>query len=108
MTQSHYLQLQKLKELTGKKFISEYQFHPKRRWRFDFANLETQTAIEIEGGAYTNGRHTRGAGFVKDMEKYNMAIEYGWAVLRYTPDQMNKTKTYEQIKIVLQSRLMLI
>ena len=98
-------QLQKLKQLTGFEFFVEYKFHDKRRWRFDFCHLESKTAIEIEGGAFTNGRHTRGTGFINDMEKYNQAAVLGWQVLRFTPSQMNETKSYELIKKVIENKL---
>jgi len=39
-------------------------------------------AVEIEGGVWTGGRHTRGAGFRQDMEKYNEATAMGWRVFR--------------------------
>lgn len=68
-----------------------------RRWRFDFALPKHKIGIEIEGGAWSNGRHTRGAGFVGDMEKYNMATVLGWRVLRFTPQQIKKAETYELI-----------
>jgi hypothetical protein len=68
-----------------------------RRWRFDFALPKHRIGIEIEGGAWSNGRHTRGAGFVGDMEKYNMATVLGWRVLRFTPQQIKKAETYELI-----------
>jgi len=68
------------------KLIPEYRFC-ERRWKFDFANIEHKIAIEIEGGAYSGGRHTRGTGFIKDMEKYNRATVLGWRLLRYTPQQ---------------------
>jgi hypothetical protein len=38
--------------------------------------------IEIEGAVWTNGRHTRGSGFVKDMEKYNTATAMGFKLIR--------------------------
>lgn len=63
--------------------LSEYRFHPTRRWRFDFAYWPAKVAIEIEGGVYSRGRHTRGSGFVADCEKYNAAAELGWTVLRF-------------------------
>lgn len=78
----------------------EYRFAPPRRWRFDYAwpadvliahgvsCARGGIAIEVEGGAFTRGRHTRGAGFVKDMEKYNAAALAGWKVLRVTPGQL--------------------
>lgn len=59
-----------------------------RKWRFDFAAVAEKIAIEVEGGAFTGGRHVRGKGFVADMEKYNSATVRGWRVLRYTPEQM--------------------
>ena len=62
----------------------EYRFHPTRRWRFDFADPETKVAVEIDGGAFIGGRHTRGVGFVKDQEKLNTATSMGWRVFRYS------------------------
>ena len=96
---------QLLKKQTGYSFEPEYKFCKTRKWRFDYANFDLKVAIEIEGGAYTNGRHTRGKGFINDMEKYNMAVELGWVVLRYTPDQMYKAETYCQIKRVCDNKI---
>ena len=93
-----------LETYTGKEFIKEHRFDEVRRWRFDFANIETRTAIEIEGGVWSGGRHTRGAGFIADMEKYNNAILRGWCVLRFTPQQMQEMKTFDLIKEVLKKR----
>lgn len=67
---------------------TEYKFCPERRWRFDYAWPKQKVAVEQEGGCWSYGRHTRGSGFIKDMEKYNKAVLLGWRVLRYTPDQM--------------------
>jgi very-short-patch-repair endonuclease len=63
----------------------EVRFHPVRKWRFDFAWCLQKVAAEIEGGAFVGGRHTRGVGFVRDLEKYNTAVLLGWRVLRFTP-----------------------
>jgi len=62
----------------------EYRFAPPRMWRIDFAWPDRKVAVEIEGGVWTNGRHTRGSGFVADCEKYNAAVLAGWKVLRFT------------------------
>ena len=62
----------------------EYRFHPVRRWRFDFAWPTVQVAVEMEGGIWTRGRHTRGKGFEADCEKYNAATALGWRVFRCT------------------------
>lgn len=66
----------------------EYRFHPQRRWRFDFAWPEERVAVEIEGGAWVNGRHTRGSGFGEDCRKYNEAVVLGWRVLRVTGEHI--------------------
>ncbi|KDD10136.1 endonuclease domain-containing protein [Bordetella bronchiseptica] len=64
--------------------VREYRFMSTRGWRFDFAWPDFKIAVEIEGGVWTGGRHTRGAGFVADTEKYNAAAIAGWRVLRFT------------------------
>ena len=73
----------------------EHRFAPPRRWRFDFAWSERKVAVEVEGGVWTNGRHTRGSGFVKDIEKYNAAAMLGWRVLRFTPGMVKSGKAVE-------------
>ena len=65
-------------------YVTEYQFHPTRRWRFDYCWPELKIAVEVHGGTYTNGRHTRGGGFTVDREKMNEAAIYGWTVLEVT------------------------
>jgi very-short-patch-repair endonuclease len=67
---------------------TEYRFHPVRKWRFDYCFLEKKLAIEIEGGIFTQGRHTRGYGYSADLEKYNAACLLGYRVLRYAPNRI--------------------
>lgn len=66
----------------------EWRFLTNRWWRFDYAWPLTRLAIEIEGGAWIRGRHTRGKGFLADIEKYNCASILGWSILRFTPQQI--------------------
>ena len=70
------------RSVNGPELVREHRFHLTRRWRFDFANIDARTAVEIEGGTWTGGRHTRGSGFVVDAEKYNEAALSGWVVFR--------------------------
>ncbi len=77
--------------------VPEYRFAPPRRWRIDYAWPQAFLAVEIEGGAWTHGRHTRGTGFLADMEKYNALAEAGWRLLRYPPGKLD----YIQIRRIL-------
>lgn len=72
----------------------EYRFHPKRKWLFDFAFPMHNLAIEVEGGIWTGGRHTRGKGFEADCEKYLEAALLGWTVLRLTAKQINERNVW--------------
>lgn len=65
--------------------VPEYQFHPTRKWRFDYAWPLRLFALEVDGGVWTQGRHTRGAGRLADMEKQSEAALAGWRVLYVQP-----------------------
>lgn len=69
-------------------WVSELKFHPVRRWRFDYAHESLKIAVEVEGGIWSKGRHTRGKGYIADCEKYNAAQILGYRVLRYSPNQI--------------------
>ncbi len=81
--------------------IVEYKFHPDRKWCFDFAWLDEMVALEIEGGVWTKGRHTRGKGFLKDIEKYNAATLAGWKLLRCVPADVKDGSVFELLKRAL-------
>lgn len=65
--------------------VSEFRFHPSRKWRADFAIPSAKLLVEVDGGVWSGGRHTRGAGFVGDCEKLNAAACLGYRVLRFQP-----------------------
>lgn len=81
--------------------ISEHRFHPKRKWRFDFAFVAEKLAVEIDGGIWIQGRHSRGSGVVKEMEKFNAAACVGWRVLRYQPKDIMTMTAAEEIRRAL-------
>lgn len=100
--------------------VAEYRFAPPRKWRFDFAwplrgtdNLTETTgsatmarpcnglALEVQGGIWTRGRHTRGAALVQEYEKLSEAAALGWRVLFCTPDQLMSMRVARLIKRAL-------
>ena len=78
-------------------WVREYRFDPSRRWRADFAFPASRILVEVEGGTWQQGRHTRGAGYASDCEKYNAATEQGWRVLRYTSEMVKSGQAVAQI-----------
>lgn len=72
----------------------------KRRWRSDFRI--GKLLIEVEGGGWIKGRHTRGAGFEQDMEKYNAAALLGYTVLRFSPAMIDSGKALQTIEKMLE------
>jgi len=82
-------------------FERQYKFDPKRKWLADFAFPAMRLLVEIEGGIWSGGRHTRPQGYLDDMEKYNAAAEAGWTVLRYSPEQVDSALAIDQVRRVL-------
>jgi very-short-patch-repair endonuclease len=68
--------------------IRECRISEERRWRCDFVWPTLGLIVEVEGGVFSGGRHTRGLGFTKDCEKYNFATLAGYSVLRVTPEHI--------------------
>ena len=84
-------------KLAGIPFEREYKFALPRQFRADFALHNHLILIEIEGGIHKFGRHNRAAGYIADMEKYNLAALKGYTVVRFTPDQVIRGKAIRQI-----------
>jgi hypothetical protein len=72
-----------------------------RMWRFDFAWPAHMLAVEVDGGTWAGGRHTRGAGFERDCEKVNEAVLRGWRVLRFTTKQVDSGEALAWIERAL-------
>lgn len=81
-------------------FEREFRFHPTRKWRFDF-KLTDSLAVEVEGGLYVQGRHSRGQSFEKDLEKYGEAMKLGWDVYRCSPRMISQGVALETIEHLL-------
>lgn len=103
-----------LEQLRGAGYaaLPEVRFHPRRKWRIDVSVCAKQVsedygktwrddqplAIEIDGGAWSRGRHVRGKGFIEDMAKQNALTELGWRILRFTPQQVRDGSALAQIR----------
>ena len=86
------------------KYEKEFRFHPTRRWRFDYAWPSLKVALEIHGGVFDNGRHTRGKGFTEDKVKMNSAQLLGWIVIEATTAQVKNGQMLIWIKEAIACR----
>lgn len=86
--------------------VSEYRFTFEREWRLDCAFPDSLVGVEIDGGTWTRGRHSRGAGYAEDCRKINHAATLGWAVLRYTSDMLmlDPLGVVQEVETMLDSR----
>lgn len=106
-----------LKAVTGLTWVAEHRFALEhigdgkeirnrlkaanlQDWRFDFACHSVRLAVEIEGGAWTGGRHTRGAGFSGDLRKYGAAMRLGWTVYRCDYALIRSGEAYDTIRVL--------
>jgi very-short-patch-repair endonuclease len=101
---------QKWLYLKGPAMVAEHPFakdaKPKRNFRFDFAHLDAKVAVEIHGGVWTRGRHTRGHGFIADRTKTNLAQAMGWLVFELTGSHLQNSENLERIIQAIHGRLM--
>lgn len=80
---------------------TEYRFDDTRRWRFDFAWPDCRLAVEVNGGEWSEGRHSRGSGVAGDYEKLNAATIAGWRVLQFTGSQVRDGTAINTIRQAL-------
>lgn len=93
-----------VKQELGLDMVTEFRFHPKRRWKFDYAIPNYKIAIEVEGGIWKYGRHNRASGFLLDIEKYNEASVAGWILIRTTPENLCTAQTLSYISKAIDTR----
>lgn len=72
-----------------------------KNWRADFAILDYLLLIEIEGGGWTGGRHTRPKGFAEDLLKYDAAMRLGYTVYRCSPEMVMSNRAIETISKII-------
>lgn len=63
----------------------QYEFAPNRKFASDFAITAFKILIEYEGGIFMErGGHNSYTGIQRDIEKYQLAQQLGWRVIRVT------------------------
>ncbi len=78
--------------------VAEYRFHRTRRWRADFCWPEQKVILEIQGGIWTKGRHTRGKALLGEWQKLNTAAGMGYRFIFCQPTALNRIETLDYIE----------
>ena len=60
------------------------------RFEIDRAFPADKVGVEIQGGTWTKGAHSSGVGLRRDYIKNNLAVIYGWKMLYFTPDMLER------------------
>jgi hypothetical protein len=85
----------------------EHRFCKDRKWRADYFVPVSPNGcviwllIELEGGLYVRGRHSRGAGMEEDILKYDTAIMLGYRLLRFSTGQVLNGTARQFLKLWL-------
>lgn len=86
--------------------VTQFRFHPTRRWLFDFAwpAGDGGVSVEVQGGTWARGKsgHTSGTGVQRDNEKSNAAALLGWTTLKYTSTDLDR-RPVQVVEEVLQA-----
>lgn len=81
----------------------DYRFAaPDRQWQLDLAWVDARVAIEVQGGIFVKGAHSRGKHQLEDFAKMNAAQLRQWRVLQVTPTQLCTAETIDMVKLALQ------
>ena len=81
--------------------VAEFVFAYPRKWRWDWAWPLDGVALEVNGGVWVRGKHSRGAGQLNDFAKWSEGAARGWKVLHTTPADLESTVLCDQIRRAL-------
>lgn len=80
----------------------EYSFaSPARKWRADYCWPHERLILEVDGGLWVDGRHSRGAGRIADMEKLSEAAIMGYRVIYCTPTELHNGAVLDRVRRAL-------
>lgn len=64
------------------KYEKLFQFESTKHWRFDFHLIEHRILVEISGGPWSGGRKGKLKDKAWSMERYDVAADMGYTVVR--------------------------
>lgn len=79
-----------LRSVKAPLFERQFRITPARKFMADFYFPVGRVVVEVEGGGYINGRHSRGAGMESDAEKSALIAQMPARLIRVTPSQVKK------------------
>ncbi len=81
--------------------VTEHAFCEGRKFRFDYAWPVQKVALEVEGGIWSKGHHARPKGILRDIEKGNIALAFGWRVARCTPQTLTSPEIISLLRTLI-------
>ena len=83
--------------------VRELQFHPGKKFRFDFAWTDLKFAVECQGGIWRKkGAHNTGKAILRDCEKNALALLSGWRVMVVATNQIESGEALSWIKEMIE------
>ena len=70
--------------------VSEFKPIPKRRFRADYAHINSKVLIEINGGTWVKNGHSSGKGIERDYTKNNLCLYYGYVIFQLSSQMITK------------------
>lgn len=73
---------------------------PGRQFRYDFmvpVEGHAGIVVEIHGGLFVNGGHSRGAAFERDLEKQHRALLHGYLFVAFSTGQVRSASAIDTV-----------
>ena len=84
-------------------FERQFRITPERKFMADFYFPVGRLVVEVDGGGWVNGRHSRGDGIERDAEKSALIAQMPARLIRVTPKQINNGRALDWIFKALQA-----
>ena len=78
-------------------FVQQLKAVPGRQFVFDFACPAARFLVEVQGGNWTHGAHSRPLGLRRDYDKANLAQRHGWRIFQFDTEQVETGAALEWV-----------